>query len=180
MKKGSLVIAVAVVCFGAWVSSAFAVDKIGYVDVGKLFDEYPKTKEYDKNLESKSSLYEKDRDAKISEIKQMQEKLSLLSDAEKEKKEKELQDKIKSVKDFAFSKESDLKKERDDRLKEVLNDIEGAVKQYAQKEGYTMVFNDRVFMYKTNVNDITDKVLEVLQSGYKKSAPPAAAVKKAN
>ena len=97
MKKGSLVIAVAVVCFGAWVSSAFAVDKIGYVDVGKLFDEYPKTKEYDKNLESKSSLYEKDRDAKISEIKQMQEKLSLLSDAEKEKKEKELQDKIKDL-----------------------------------------------------------------------------------
>lgn len=179
MKKGGLVIVVAAVCFGAWVSSAFAVEKIGYVDVGKLFDEYQKTKEYDKNLESKSSVYEKDRDAKISEIKQMQEKLSLLSDAEKEKKEKELQDKVKSVKDFAFSKESDLKKERDDRLKEVLNDIEDAVKQYAQKEGYTMVFNDRVFMYKTSVSDITDKVLEILQAGYKKSAPPAAA-KKAN
>ena len=86
--------------------------------------------------------------------------------------EKELQEKVKSVKDFALSKESDLKKERDDRLKEVLNDIEDAVKQYAQKEGYTMVFNDRVFMYKADANDITNKVLEILQANYKK-APPA-------
>ena len=171
MVKKVMVITGILFCF-SFLHSAFAVDKMGYVDVGKLFDEYQKTKEYDKNLESKASVYEKDRDSKISEIKQLQEKLSLLADKEKEKKEKELQEKVKSVKDFALSKESDLKKERDDRLKEVLNDIEDAVKQYAQKEGYTMVFNDRVFMYKADANDITNKVLEILQANYKK-APPA-------
>ncbi len=170
MKKG-LPVLLGVIFLGGLVTSAFAADKIGYVDVGKLFDEYQKTKEYDKNLETKASAYEKDRDTKISEVKKLQDGLDILADKEKEKKQKELEEKVKSVREFALSKEGDLKKERDDRLKEVLNDIENAVKEYAQKEGYTMVFNDRVFMYKTNTSDITDKVLEILQANYKKAAP---------
>ena len=39
------------------------------MDVGKLFDEYGKTKEYSKSLEDKASAYEKERDVKLSEIK---------------------------------------------------------------------------------------------------------------
>lgn len=169
MKKGFTVL-LGVIFAGGLVTSVFAADKVGSVDVGKLFDEYQKTKEYDKNLETKASAYEKDRDTKVSEVKKLQEGLDILADKEKEKKQKELEEKVKSVREFALSKESDLKKERDDRLKEVLKDIEDAVKQYAQKEGFTMVFNDRVFMYKTSASDITDKVLEILQANYKKAA----------
>lgn len=169
MKKGLLFLFVVLWC-GISASLAFAVEKIGYCDVGKLFDEYPKTKEYDKSLETKASAYEKDRDAKVSEIKQLQDKLGMLTDIEKEKKQKEIEEKVKTIKEFALSREGDLKKERDDRLKEVLNDIEAVVKQYAQKEGYTMVFNDRVFVYKNDANDITGKILEILQATYKKPA----------
>ncbi len=169
MKQKLIVVLAGLFC-GLFLGSAFAAEKIGTVDVGKLFDEYQKTKEYDKNLEQKVSVYEKDRDTKVSEIKQLQDKLSLLADAEKEKKQKDLEDRVKSVKEFTFNKESELKKERDDKLKEVVKDIESAVAQYAQKEGYTMVFNDRVFVYNSKANDITDKVLTQLQGGYKKPA----------
>ena len=99
----------------------------------------------------------------------MQDKLSILTDQEKENKQKELEEKIKSAREFTLSKESELKKERDDRLREVLKDIEATVGQYAQKEGYTMVFNDRVFVYSNKANDITGKVLEMLQADYKKN-----------
>lgn len=168
MKKRLAVILVVLLGI-VFLNSALAAEKMGTVDVGKLFDEYQKTKEYDKGLEQKADAYEKDRDAKISEIKQMQDKLGLLADAEKEKKQKELEDKIKSAREFTLTKESELKKERDDRLKEVLKDIEAAVKLYAEKEGYAMIFNDRVFVYYNKANDITDKVLAALQENYKKA-----------
>lgn len=169
MRKGIVVLVMALFCL-AFVISAYAAEKIASVDIGKLFDEYPKTKEFDKGLEQKAGAYEKDRDTRISEIKQLQDKLSILTDQEKEKKQKELEEKIKSAREFTLSKESELKKERDDRLREVLKDIEATVGQYAQKEGYTMVFNDRVFVYSNKANDITGKVLEILQADYKKSA----------
>lgn len=169
MKK--VLVAIIVMLFCAALSHpALAGDKIGSVDIGKLFDEYQKTKEFDKNLELKAAAYEKDRDTKVSEVKQLQDKLNLLADKEKEKKQKEIEDKVKSIREFALTNEAGLKKERDDKLKEVLKDIENVVQQYAQKENYTMVFNDRVFVYNNKANDITDKILEILQSNYKKSA----------
>ena len=149
-------------------SAYAAAEKFGSVDVGKLFDQYEKTKEYSKSLEDKASSYEKERDVKLSEIKQMQDKLNLLSDAEKEKKQKEIDDLIKSAREFAMNRETDLKKEGDDRLKEVAKDIEDAVSEYAKKEGYTMVFNERVFVYSNKANDITSKVFELLQARNKK------------
>ena len=168
MKKGLM--AMSVMAFGILsLSSALAAaEKFGSVDVGKLFDQYEKTKEYSKSLEDKASSYEKERDVKLSEIKQMQDKLNLLSDAEKEKKQKEIDDLIKSAREFAMNRETDLKKEGDDRLKEVAKDIEDAVSEYAKKEGYTMVFNERVFVYSNKANDITSKVFELLQARNKK------------
>jgi len=168
MKK--IFAAVMIMAFGILsLSSVYAAaEKFGSVDVGKLFDQYEKTKEYSKSLEDKASSYEKERDVKLSEIKQMQDKLNLLSDAEKEKKQKEIDDLIKSAREFAMNRETDLKKEGDDRLKEVAKDIEDAVSEYAKKEGYTMVFNERVFVYSNKANDITSKVFELLQAKNKK------------
>lgn len=167
MKKCLSVVMGMLFCL-LFVSISFAAEKIGTVDVGRLFDEYQKTKEYDKLLEQKADAYEKDRDARISEIKQLQDKLGLLAETEKENKQKELEDKVKSAREFTLARESELKKERDDRLKEVLKDIEGAVAVYAKKEGYNMIFNDRVFVYNNKESDITNKVLEALQADYKK------------
>jgi Skp family chaperone for outer membrane proteins len=53
-------------------------------------------------------------------------------------------------------------------MKEILKDIEEAVKIIAIQEGYTMVFNDRVLVYQTKSMDITDKVVAALNKNYKK------------
>ena len=82
----------------------------------------------------KASSYEKERDVKISEIKQLQDKLNLLTEAEKEKQQKDLEDKVKAARDFTLTKETGLKKEGDDRLKEVAKDIEEATAQFAKKK----------------------------------------------
>jgi Skp family chaperone for outer membrane proteins len=166
MKKVVLVciIAVALVLSGRM---AMAAEKIGHVDLAKLFDEYGKTKEYDTILTSKEKVYETEREKKVNEIKQLQDKYNLLSDKEKPAKEAELKAKVVALQEFDKNRQTELLKERDEKIKEILKDIENAVKQYSQSQGYTLVFNDRVLVYQTADSDITEKVLTILKSGYK-------------
>ena len=65
--------------------------KIAIMDLSKVFDSFQKTKEYDTVLEGKTKEYETERNAKIDKIKELQNKLALLKDDEKEKVNKELE-----------------------------------------------------------------------------------------
>lgn len=147
---------------------AFAADKFAYVDLSRIFSEFSKTKDYDKVLSDKQSVYDTERDKRVSEVKQFQDKLNLLSDKEKDAKKTELEAKVKTLQDFDREKQTDLRKEQDERMKEILKDIEEAVKQYAEKEGYTLVFNDRVLVYQNQNMDITAKIIDTLNKSYKK------------
>lgn len=147
---------------------ADAADKFAYVDLSRIFSEYNKTKTYDTGLGEKEKVYTKDREKKVGEIKAFQDKMDLLSDKEKEEKKAELESRIKGLQEFDREKQTDLRKEQDEKMKEILKDIEDAVKQYSEKQGYTMVFNDRVLVYQTKNLDITDKIIEILNDQYKK------------
>ena len=168
MKKA--VVVLLGVFFGLTVmtGAAFAADKFGYVDLSRLFSEYGKTKDYDKTLTEKQNIYEGEREKKVGDVKQFQEKLNLLSDKEKEVKQGDLQAKVKTLQEYDRQKQTDLRKEQDEKMKEILKDIEDAVKKYSEKEGYTMVFNDRVLVYQAKSLYITDKISAILNSGYKK------------
>lgn len=168
MKRIILVFLGAIFSLTMLCGTARAAEKLAYVDLSKLFSEYGKTKEYDKALGEKESVYSTEREKKVGEIKQFQDKLNLLSDTEKEAKKPEFETKIKSLQDFDRQKQTDLRKEQDEKMKEILKDIEEAVKQCATKEGYTMVFNDRILVYQDKSLDITDKVMAVLNKNYKK------------
>ena len=167
MKRGVLLAGV-ILCVTVLVASAYAADKFAYVDLSKIFSEYGKTKDYDKVLEGKESVYETERNKKVEEVKQLQEKIELLSEKEKEAKTKDLQVKFKSLQEFDRQQQTDLRKEQDEKMREILKDIEGAVKQYSEKEGYTLVFNNRVLVYETKSMDISDKIIEILNKGYTK------------
>ena len=143
---------------------AMAADKIGHVNLGALFDEYGKTKDYDAVLTSKEKAYETERSKKVSDIKQLQDKYNLLSDKEKGVKKAELETKVRALQEFDNQRQTELLKERDEKIKEILKDIESAVKQYSVSQGYTLIFNDRVLIYQTKDSDITDKVQEILKS----------------
>jgi len=146
---------------------SYAADKFAYIDLSRTFSEYGKTKDFDKALTDKESSYTTERDAKVDEVKKLQDKLSLLSEKEKEAKKNEIETKTKNLQDYDRQKQTDLRKEQDEKMKELLKDIEGAVKTYAEKEGITLVFNDRVLVYQTKSLEITDKIIEILNKGYK-------------
>jgi outer membrane protein len=149
-------------------ATAFAADKFAYVDLSRLFSEYSKTKDYDKILGDKEQTYNTEREKRVNEIKQLQEKINLLSEKEKESKKTEFEAKLKTLSDFDRQQQTDLRKDQDEKMKEILKDIEEAVRQYSEKEGYTMVFNDRVLVYQNKTLDITDKINEILGKGIKR------------
>ena len=88
--------------------------------------------------------------------------MNLLNDKEREAKGVELQAKVKAFQEYDNQKQTELKKDQDAKMKEILKDIEEAVKKYSEKEGYTLVFNDRVLVYQTKSMEITSQVIEIL------------------
>lgn len=147
---------------------AYAAEKFAYVDLSRIFSEYNKTKDYDKVLGDKENAYSTEREKKVNEVKSFQDKMNLLSDKEKAAKKTDLEEKVKSLQEFDRQKQTDLRKEQDEKMKEILKDIEEAVKKYSEKEGFALVFNNRVLVYEAKNLDITDKIVEILNKGYKK------------
>ncbi|MDD5464884.1 MAG: OmpH family outer membrane protein [Candidatus Omnitrophica bacterium] len=146
---------------------AQAADKFGYIDLSRTFTEYGKTKGYDKTLSDKEKAYTEERDKKVADLKAFQDKLNLLNDKEREAKKDDLQNKVKAFQDYDRQKQAELRKEQDERMKEILKDIEEAVKKYSEKEGYTFVFNDRVLVYQNKSLDITNQIIAILNKSGK-------------
>lgn len=168
MKKAVLLLGAMISALFFFIGTAQAADKFAYVDLSRSFSEYQKTKDFDKVLTDKGETYGAEKEKKIAEIKQFQDKMNILNEKEKTAKKKEMEDKIKSFEEVDRQKRTDLAKEQDEKMREILKDIEEAVKKYAEKEGYTMVFNDRVLVYQIKSLDITGQVIDILNKGYAK------------
>ncbi|MFH0855335.1 MAG: OmpH family outer membrane protein [Candidatus Omnitrophota bacterium] len=168
MKRRTLQLGVVLLSLIFVSGVAQAADKFAYVDLSRAFSEYGKTKDYDKALGDKEDSYTAERDKKVNEIKQLQDKMNLLNDKEKETKKADMESRMKAFQDFDRQKQTDLRKEQDEKMKEILQDIQDAVKEYSEKEGFTFVFNDRVLVYQNKSFDITNKVLEILNKKYPK------------
>ncbi|MDD5477532.1 MAG: OmpH family outer membrane protein [Candidatus Omnitrophica bacterium] len=165
MKKAAVVLWGAIFGLVLFAASAQAADKLGYIDLSRTFSEYSKTKGYDKTLTDKEKAYTEERDKKVADLKAFQDKLNLLNDKEREAKKDDLQNKVKAFQDYDRQKQTELRKEQDERMKEILKDIEEAVKKYSEKEGYTFVFNDRVLVYQNKTLDITSQIIDILNKG---------------
>jgi len=165
MRKTAVVLWGAI--FGLFLSTGIvqAADKLAYIDLSRTFSEYNKTKGYDKTLSDKEKAYTEERDKKVADLKAFQDKLNLLNDKEREAKKDDLAAKVKAFQDYDRQKQTELRKEQDERMKEILKDIEGAVKKYSEKEGYTFVFNDRVLVYQNKSMDITNQIVDILNKG---------------
>lgn len=156
-------------CAGAHAESAApsaGVKKIGVMDLSKVFDNYQRTKEYDAVLEGKTKDYEKARNEKIDKIKELQNKMALLKDDEKEKVTKDLDTMRNDLANFDQAQQTDLKKQRDDKIREILLEIEKTTSDFAKKEKYDIILNDRVLVYGTEGMDVSNQVLEILNANF--------------
>ncbi len=142
--------------------------KIGYVDLGKVFDNYQKTKEFDAVLQSEGESFQKQRDAMVQKIQDAQTKLALMNDTQKTALQADIEKQKNDVVAYDKEKRTELAKRRDDKVREILSEIQGIVSDIAKKEGYTYVLNDRVMIYGDPQFNITDEVMKNLNDSYKK------------
>lgn len=165
-RKAVWLVVLCLAIFGM-TSGAYAAGKMAYVDLSQTFDKYEKTKVFDESLASAQGAKEKELESMANEIKAIEDKMSLLSEKEKAAKQQDLDEKNKKLKQMSQQVALDLRKERDEKLKEILQDIEKVIQSYAQKNSYDFIFNDRVMLYGAASADVTQDVIEILNNEYK-------------
>ncbi|MBI3315927.1 MAG: OmpH family outer membrane protein [Candidatus Omnitrophica bacterium] len=165
MKKIALVFTVFLVFamgLGFAVPCFAAGEKLGYVDLGRVFDEYQKTKNFDKSLEAKGAQKQTEREKMVAEVKKLRDEAELLSSKAKEDKQVVIDEKIKTLQEFDRATRDSLRRERDTMVREILKEIETVIQSFGKSQGYTFIFNDRVLVYKSEGSDLTQQVIKAL------------------
>ncbi len=142
--------------------------KVGYVDIFEVFNEYKKTQEYDKALESEKGKEEKVLERKKSEIEKLQSKLSLLNEDQQLKERGKLEDAVRDYRETERSAFIDLRKQRDEKMKEIVEDIDAVIKEYAKKNGFDLIINENAILFGSNTYDITAQILKEVNSRYRR------------
>ncbi|MDP2921323.1 MAG: OmpH family outer membrane protein [Candidatus Omnitrophota bacterium] len=140
--------------------------KIGYIDLSRSFDEYQKTKDFDKELEKKGDMKQEEREKLVQEVRKMREELELMNKSAREKKETDIESKIKSLQEFDQDAKVDLTKDRDNMVKDILKEMSDVIKEYGEKNGYSIIVNDRVLLYGDSGMDITNEIIKILNEKY--------------
>ena len=174
MRGGWAVVAVTALLLvgGGAVRAAEGAAKIGYVDLGRVFDDYNKTKASEGSLEQRGKQKEQELEGRLSELKKMRESLELLNDEARDAKAREVEEKAESLQQFRNSTARDLRRERDRVAKTILSDIQTTIQDYGKANGFSMIFDARSLLYAEEASDITDEILKLLNS--KAAAKPAA------
>ncbi|MDO8603327.1 MAG: OmpH family outer membrane protein [Candidatus Omnitrophota bacterium] len=158
-----------VIFLSLFISVGFAESqgKIGYIDLSRSFDEYQKTKDLDKELEAKGDMKQQDREKVVQEIRKMRQELELMNKNAREKKEADIEAKIKFLQEFDQGAKADLTKERDNMVKDILKEMSDVIKEYGENNGYSIIVNDRVLLYGGQELDLTNEIVKILNNKYK-------------
>lgn len=163
----ALVLGVAVSPFTVYpLPVAAAEETIAYVNVDRAFDGYQKTKVLDQQLEQRSTAKQQERERMVAEIRKQKDELELMSEKGRADHQAAITQKIQALQEFDRQSREELRQEREQMLKAVLKDIEGAVMAYA-KGRYTLVLSDRAILYAEKPADITDDVVKALNGAEK-------------
>jgi outer membrane protein len=169
MKKIILTLAFAIT---GLVASA---QKFAYVDTEYILGQIPEYKSAQAELDKVSAQWQKEIEAKYSEIDKMykayQAEQILLTEEMKKKREGDIISKEKEAKDLQkqrFGVDGELFKKRQELVKPIQDKVYNAVKTVAEKGAYAIIFDkagDMTMLYANSKNDKSDDVLETL--GYK-------------
>ncbi len=141
-------------------------NKIGFVDLSEVFDEYLKTKNSEKVLGAEGEESQSKREERVKEIKRLKDELELLSEKGKKEREQAIDKKIQDLKKFDKETRVSLKEKRDSMVREILKDIDKVVQEFGKKEGYSMILNDRVLLYTDEKFELTEEIVKILNARY--------------
>lgn len=139
--------------------------KIAIISLSKVFDNYDRTKEVDKKLEKKGEKKNGERDKMVKVLNKMRDEAQLLSRDARAKKEEKIGDLMRKLQDFDREARIELRRERDDMVKGIFKEMNEVISRYGEKNGYDIIFDDRVLLYSSDAIDITDEITKLLNKG---------------
>ena len=149
--------------------------KYAFVDTEYILNNIPSYKAAQEQLDKTSEEWQKEVESQYTEIEQMykdyQAERVLLTDDMRKKREDEIINKEKTVKDLQkkyFGQDGALFKKRQELVKPIQDDIYEAVKDIATENGYAVIFDSSsgpTMLYFNPRYDVSDEVLQKL--GYK-------------
>jgi outer membrane protein len=171
MKK--IILTAFVIVFSTAISFS---QKIGYVDSDYILSKIPEYKAAQTEMDKTSVDWQKEIEAKYSEIDKLykiyQAESVLLTDDMKKKRENEIINKEKEVKELQksrFGVDGELFKKRMELVKPIQDKVYSAVKQVAERSGLAFIFDKAgqiSMLYANNKYDKSEDVLTFM--GYNK------------
>lgn len=158
-------------------SVAALAQKYAYVNTGYILDNIPEYADAQAQLDELSVQWQKEIEAKFSEIDKMyksfQNESVLLPDDMKKKREDDIIKKEKEAKDLQkkrFGNNGDLYKKRQELVKPIQEKVYAAIEEIASAENYALIFDktgSTTLIYTNPKFDISEQVLDKLGYTYK-------------
>jgi Skp family chaperone for outer membrane proteins len=145
-----------------------AADKVAYVNVDKLFDDYQKTLDLNGKLDEEIAARQADREQMVEEVRRLKDELVLIADENKKEKQDQIDAKIRDLQQFDEKTRDELSEKRNEYMREILVELDEEVKKYGSEKGYDFIYNGRLLLYQNPKYDVTDEVLKKINGNYKK------------
>ncbi|MEA3436472.1 MAG: OmpH family outer membrane protein [Thermodesulfobacteriota bacterium] len=153
-------------------SNAADVAKIGVVDFQRIFKNSSAGKALQAELKGQFNKMQAELETKKSEIEEIQKNIerqaAVMSKDVREEKKRELQIKIYDFKNLEKKYRSELRKDERIKLMKIQDKALIIAQEIGKKEGYLIIIDKSVAIYVPKTLDLTDKVIQEYNAGYKK------------
>lgn len=148
--------------------------KIAYVNLQKALNESQPGKDAKEDMAGEIKKRQDEVNARQEELKKLKEEIekkgAIWSKEIREQKEREFQAKSQDFQRYFLQSEDELRKKEQEKVREIIKELQGIVKELAKKKGYTYVFEktEGGVIYGPDEMDLTDEVIKIYNSQYKK------------
>ena len=150
--------------------------KIGFVDNGKVINEYQEKKDLEAKYQAKNADFEKRADsigqAFQQEYVDFQTHVKSMPPKTQQEKYQALGQKQQMLQKQMQSEQQQIQKEFQSEIDSIISKVKGFVKDYGKTNGYTYILGTSdaaaTVMYGTDENDLTQTILDALNKEYKK------------
>jgi len=158
------------------VTSCQKTQKIGFVDNGKVINEYQSKKDLETRYQDKDAAFQKKADsigqAFQMEAKSFQDKANTMSPKAQQEKYQELGQKQQYLKQQMQAEQQEIQQAFQTEIDTLIVKVKDFVKNYGKANGYTYILGtsdaSATVLYGTDENDLTQTILDALNKEYKK------------
>ncbi|MFH1046379.1 MAG: OmpH family outer membrane protein [Candidatus Omnitrophota bacterium] len=166
--RNIITVLVLIVALCSWTTIAQAQEiKIGYINLKKLLDDYKKVADGEGVLLKQAEGKNAEREKMVNDIKALREKIELMDEKQKVAKQTELDDKVKALQDYTYQTRADLRQDRDEKFREIMQEIKTVIEEYGKSNNYNLILDDTLILYKQETLDVTEPVVKMLNERYK-------------